>query len=73
LVYMVVSFKKSILFVLCFVNILPLILVYDVLFQHLIRTRLFLCFFFISMFKAMNDSSLEALRRGLCIAYRRCC
>jgi hypothetical protein len=72
LIYMVVSFEKSILFVLCFVNILPLIL-YDVLFQHLIRTRLFLCFFFISMFKAMNDSSLEALRRGLCIAYRRCC
>jgi hypothetical protein len=36
LVYMVVSFKKSILFVLCFVNILLLIQVYDVLFQHLI-------------------------------------
>jgi hypothetical protein len=34
--YMVVSFEKSILFVLCFVNILLLIQVYDVLFQHLI-------------------------------------
>jgi hypothetical protein len=48
LVYMVVSFEKSILFVLCFVNILLLIQVYDVLFQHLIMApSLLLCFFFI--------------------------